>query len=105
MKAWLAVLALVVAFQGQTGSPPPAPARSAVVVRLETALGRIDIEVDPRAPVTAANFLRYVEGGYYDGGRFHRTVRSDNQPNNRVKIDVVQAGPNPDAERPELAPI
>ena len=27
---------------------------------------------------TVANFFRYVDGGYYDGGRFHRTVRLDN---------------------------
>jgi peptidyl-prolyl cis-trans isomerase A (cyclophilin A) len=72
---------------------------------LETALGRIDIAVDPRAPQTSGNFLRYVSGGYYDGGRFHRTVRADNQPSNRVKIDVVQAGPNPDSRRPEFEPI
>ena len=90
MKAWIAVLMLA----GSPGQPvPPDAAAAPVVVRLETTLGRIDIEVDPRAPRTAANFLRYVEGGYYDGGHFHRTVREGNQPDNRVKIEVVQAGP------------
>ncbi|HJR59484.1 MAG TPA: peptidylprolyl isomerase [Vicinamibacterales bacterium] len=37
-----------------------------------------------------------MDAGLYDGGRFHRTVRRepDNQPQNTVKIEVVQAGAN-----------
>ena len=31
------------------------------------------------APITAANFLKYVDAKMYDGGRFHRAVRLDNQ--------------------------
>ena len=66
------------------------------MVLLQTQQGPIEIEVDAvRAPATAANFLRYVEAGRYDGGVFHRTVRLDNQPANKVKIEVVQAGPAP----------
>jgi peptidyl-prolyl cis-trans isomerase A (cyclophilin A) len=57
------------------------------------------VEVDlARAPVTAANFLRYVDAGHYDGGQFHRTVRLSNQPKNKVKIEVVQAGVPPERE-------
>ena len=75
-------------------------------VVLETALGEIELEVDvARAPVTAANFLRYVEAGRYDGGRFHRTVRNGNQPKNPVKIDVVQAGVAPEREAKDFPPI
>ena len=48
------------------------------------------------APITTANFLRYVDGGHYDGGTFHRTVKMDNQPESPVKIEVIQAGVNPD---------
>lgn len=60
-------------------------------VMLTTPLGDITIEVDTRsAPVTAANFLRYVDAGHYDYGRFHRTVRPDNQPSSPVHIEVVQ---------------
>jgi len=67
-----------------------------VTVRIETELGDIDLEVDvARAPVTGANFLRYVDAGRYDGGRFHRTVRLDNQPGKTVLIEVVQAGVAP----------
>jgi peptidyl-prolyl cis-trans isomerase A (cyclophilin A) len=79
---WLLVCALLVA-QG--------PVLPRVIV--ETELGEIEIEVDTvRAPITSANFLKYVDGGMYDGGRFHRTVRMDNQPQNDVKIEVIQAG-------------
>ena len=65
-------------------------------VQIATALGNIVVAVDiTHAPVSAANFLRYVAAGSYDGGMFHRTVTMDNQPNNSVKIEVIQAGANP----------
>jgi peptidyl-prolyl cis-trans isomerase A (cyclophilin A) len=74
-----------------------APADAAGVrVLLRTDLGPIEVLVDTaRAPRTAANFLRYVNAGRYDGGAFHRSVRFDNQPGQRVRIEVVQAGPAP----------
>ena len=105
MKASLAVLVLLGALGPQASPVPPAIARPPARVRLETAMGTIDIEVDHRAPVTAANFLRYVERGDYDGGRFHRTVRDGNQPGKTVLIEVVQAGRDPASGRPELPPI
>jgi peptidyl-prolyl cis-trans isomerase A (cyclophilin A) len=38
------------------------------VVTLETTLGDIVIQLDPMAaPITSANFLAYVESGFYDG--------------------------------------
>jgi peptidyl-prolyl cis-trans isomerase A (cyclophilin A) len=62
-------------------------------VVIETDLGDIEAEIDTiRAPLTGANFLRYVDLGFYKFGRFHRTVRADNQPDSKVKIAVVQAG-------------
>ena len=65
---------------------------SPVRVRIETPLGIIEAEIDSaKAPITATNFLRYVDGGAYTNGRFHRTVRADNQPNDSVRIAVVQA--------------
>lgn len=61
-------------------------------VIIETELGEITAEIEvKRAPITAANFLKYVDAKLYDGGRFHRTVKPDNQPNNAVKIEVIQA--------------
>jgi peptidyl-prolyl cis-trans isomerase A (cyclophilin A) len=108
MKAWMAALVLIGGLaQERAASPvPPAAVRTPVRVRLETALGPIEIEVDgTRAPVTAANFLRYVDRGDYDGGRFHRTVRAGNQPGKTVLIDVIQAGRDPASPRPELPAI
>lgn len=62
-------------------------------VIIETDLGDIEVEIDTvHAPLTGANFLRYVDLGFYRFGRFHRTVRADNQPDSKVKIAVVQAG-------------
>ena len=67
-----------------------------VRVRVETALGAFEVEVDAaRAPVTAANFLKYVDGGFYDGGRVHRSARLETQASRPVKIEVIQAGINP----------
>jgi peptidyl-prolyl cis-trans isomerase A (cyclophilin A) len=96
MALWMA--ALLAAAQGTAQQPAALPRMAAVVI--ETALGTIEVEVDEaNAPVTAANFLKYVDAGHYDGGRFHRTVRPDNQPDNRVKIEVVQAGADPAREK------
>jgi peptidyl-prolyl cis-trans isomerase A (cyclophilin A) len=67
-------------------------AQTPVKVVIETSLGNIEAEIDAvHAPASAANFLKYVDAGLYDGGVFHRTVKPDNQPNNDVKIEVVQA--------------
>jgi peptidyl-prolyl cis-trans isomerase A (cyclophilin A) len=74
----------------------PAAAQSLPHVVITTPLGEIEVEVDSiHAPITAANFLRYVDLGFYRIGRFHRTVRQDNQPSNRIKIAVIQAGLEP----------
>jgi peptidyl-prolyl cis-trans isomerase A (cyclophilin A) len=78
---------------------PLAPTTSAAAdvqslphVRIATPLGDIELAIDTvRAPVTGTNFLRYVDGRFFHGGRFVRTVRDDNQPNDAVRIAVVQA--------------
>jgi len=100
------VIALLLALA--VAAPPAAPAPPAPLPRvtLRTALGDVVVEVDlARAPVSGRNFLRYVDAGRYRGGAFHRTVTTspDNQPSNRVKIDVVQAGPAPGADFPPIA--
>ena len=72
------------------------PAARPVQVILETELGRVIVDVDvARAPDTAANFLKYVNGGFYDGGRFHRSVRPDTENRTDFPIQVIQAGINP----------
>jgi len=45
------------------------------IVRLETSMGNIVIELDRQAaPVTVKNFLEYAESGFYDGTIFHRVI-------------------------------
>jgi peptidyl-prolyl cis-trans isomerase B (cyclophilin B) len=45
------------------------------VVKLSTNFGDITIELDAdKAPVTVANFLQYVDSGFYDGVIFHRVI-------------------------------
>ena len=75
-------------------------------VVVQTELGDIEIEVDSaRAPGTAANFLRYVDARHFDAGTWHRTVKMDNQPDNPIKIEVIQAGVNPDKAKDGFPPI
>jgi len=81
-------------------------AQASVRVRVQTELGDIVLEIDrARAPNTAANFLRYLDARHYDGGMFHRTVKLDNQPDSPVKIEVIQAGVNPDRATDGFPPI
>ena len=48
---------------------------SAPQVRLETNFGNITLELDSeKAPKTVANFLSYVEDGFYNGTIFHRVI-------------------------------
>jgi len=68
---------------------PSAPVR----VVIETGAGRIEVAIDTAAaPATARNFLRYVDDSFYDGTSFYRVVTPDNQPDNLVKIEVIQGG-------------
>jgi peptidyl-prolyl cis-trans isomerase A (cyclophilin A) len=62
-------------------------------VALMTDQGDIIIEVFERqAPLTAANFLAYADQSLFAGASFYRVVRADNQPDNPIKIEVVQGG-------------
>ena len=100
MKLLVSGLVLAVAMQAKTGE---------VLVRIETPLGNIDVAVDTvHAPVTAANFLKYVDAGLYDGGRFHRATRPDNyvpQLPDRPPFRIVQADINPQRSREKFPAI
>ncbi len=103
--AGLALVPLLVLAGRAAGPRPPARGKP-VRVLIRTAKGDIEVELDAaRAPATVANFLRYVDGKFYTGGRFHRTVTPDNQPDNKVKIQVIQAGINPARAKDGFAPI
>ena len=64
-------------------------------VLIQTTEGDIELEIDAKkAPLTARNFLHYIHEGLYSDGSFHRTVTLSNQPNSKVKIEVVQGKAN-----------
>ncbi|WP_426050328.1 peptidylprolyl isomerase [Brevundimonas sp. SL161] len=68
-------------------------------VALETSAGRITIEVEAvKAPITAANFLKYVDERRLDGATFYRAMQSG------PGMGLVQGGVNNDPER-VLPPI
>ena len=72
------------------------------LVVLETALGEIALTIESeRAPVTAANFLRYVDERRLDGTVFYRAMRLSwgEQPNG-----LIQGGTQYDPKR-VLPPI
>jgi peptidyl-prolyl cis-trans isomerase A (cyclophilin A) len=72
------------------------PAARPVRVIFETEAGKITLEVDvARAPVTGANFLKYVDGKFYDGGLVNRAVRPDNTRRHDVEIQVIQLQSDP----------
>ena len=73
-----------------------------VSLLVETDHGQIKMEIDTlRAPITSANFLQYVDDGFYSGGSFFRTVHMNNQPSDSIRIEVIQGGSNQD-RRDEL---
>ena len=63
------------------------------VVLMRTDFGDIRAELyTDKAPVTAGNFLQYVKEDRFKDAVFYRVVRMDNQPNDKVKIQVLQGG-------------
>jgi cyclophilin family peptidyl-prolyl cis-trans isomerase len=90
--------------------PPPAPEKKAEpqakksapagnpVVAMETSKGTMKIELYPdKAPETVANFLRYVDDGFYNGTIFHRVIKG---------FMIQGGGMTPDMnEKPTRAPI
>ena len=82
------------------------PLTDAPRVLIQTAIGDIKVELDARqAPATTRNFLRYVLDGFYSDGMFFRTVTSSNQPDDNVKIAVIQAKADPAKEEDSYPPI
>lgn len=50
---------------------------SQTLVKLQTNHGEITLQLDAvKAPESAANFIRYVESGFYDGTIFHRVIEN-----------------------------
>lgn len=104
----MSLIALLVAQATPAATPPasvstPAPAATPAPtlprVALETPAGRIVIELETtRAPITAGNFLKYVDQKRLDGVKFYRTVKAGD------KFGFVQFGVAGDPKR-MLPPI
>ena len=85
--------------------PQTAPT-SPVLVIFETELGSITMAIDiEHAPLTAKNFLRYVDEKFYDEGVINRAVRRDNTVRHDVEIQVIQFQINPARRRDQYPPI
>ena len=63
-------------------------------VKLETNHGDIIIELnEEKAPNTVANFLSYVEDGFYDGTIFHRVISNFMIQGGGFTPDFIQKSP------------
>jgi peptidyl-prolyl cis-trans isomerase B (cyclophilin B) len=68
-------LILIAAFILGAGLSARAEKRSNPLVKLETSMGEITLELYPdKAPDTVANFLQYVKDGFFNGTIFHRVI-------------------------------
>lgn len=75
MRALLAFLLLIVAAPVAAQEAPAAPKPATVRVLLTTELGPIVLELEKeRAPITTANFVKYVNAKRFDGIGFYRAV-------------------------------
>jgi peptidyl-prolyl cis-trans isomerase A (cyclophilin A) len=84
---------------------PTMPAKTPVQVVFDTERGAITLEIDVvHAPITGENFLKYVDGKFYDGGMVNRAVRPDNTMRKDVEIQVIQFQTDP-ARRDLFPPI
>jgi peptidyl-prolyl cis-trans isomerase A (cyclophilin A) len=106
IRALVAAAAVaVLAPAGHAQAPAPKPAPNPIVV-FDTAKGVIEVEVDAvHAPITAANFLRYVDAKLFDGGLIDRAVRPDNTVRHDVEIQVIQFQTDAAREKDEFPPI
>ena len=101
------VAAPLLAQTSSTPAPQPAPAPAAAPtpapalprVKIDTTAGSFTVEIEvKKAPITAANFLHYVDQKKLDGITFYRTVKVAD------KFGFVQFGTNGDPKR-TLPPI
>jgi len=99
--AWIARRSLLGGAGLLLGGPLGAYAQTARPrVAIQTSHGVIVVELeDKKAPITSANFLRYVDKKKFDGGSFYRASRAKGAP----EKGSIQAGPSIRTRR--FAPI
>lgn len=87
-------LLLAAPVSAQTTAAPPAPAADLVKVALDTSAGRIVLALDRgHAPITTANFLKYVDAGRFNGESFYRAMKFGGNGG------LIQAGITSDARK------
>ena len=95
----LAAAALLVTSPVFAQSEPEVESReyATQLVLIETTMGDITVSIETeRAPVTAANFLRYVDEDRFDGTHFYRAMHLDwGEPPN----GLLQGGTQMDPDR------
>lgn len=78
MKSIIPTLAAIVfTFAGLAGTTSAQTVSDAKPVKIvmETSKGTIELELDAaKAPISVANFVKYVKKGHYDGLIFHRVI-------------------------------
>jgi peptidyl-prolyl cis-trans isomerase A (cyclophilin A) len=90
-RAMMIGLAILVSVNCVHQAGPVRPQNPMVLIRTDQ--GDIVIEVyADRAPVTAKNFLRYLDENRFQSASFYRVVTASNQPDKPVKIEVIQGG-------------
>lgn len=83
LRRTLIALSLAALAGGAHAQPAPTPAPAAAApakpnprVKIETAQGAIVVELFPdKAPITVANYLKYVDRGLFNGATFYRASR------------------------------
>ena len=89
-----AVLGAVSVSAQDVASPPPPAAPATVSIVMTTSEGPITLALEKaRAPLTTANFLRYVDQKRLDGVTFYRAMRLG------ADSGLIQGGPQGDAKR------
>lgn len=103
MRRWLSTVILLASLClvgcGDPGQEPDTSKDNNVVVIIDTSKGKIKAELfAEKAPITVANFLKYVDEKFYDGTTFHRVI-----PEFMIQGGGFEAGAG--SEKPAHAPI
>jgi len=104
MIRWVTIL--LTALLAACGSFDPQADPDRIGLIITTDQGTIEVVLHPTmAPITVSNSLRDGDAGQYVGGRFHRTVTLENQPDRRIRIEVIQGGTDPSRRLEGFPPV